>query len=74
LILKRYDDLESLNRAAAGLFARLAEQAVKAGGVSAALSGGRTPRRAYELPAQLINLEAGALYWLVDREAAAELG
>ncbi len=48
-----YPDLESLSRGAAGLFARLAQQAVTVRGrFSVALSGGRTPRRAYEILAR----------------------
>lgn len=45
-----YDDGESLSRAAAALFAREARSAVAARGrFGVALSGGETPRRAYEM-------------------------
>lgn len=48
-----YPDLESLSRAAADLFLRQADESVPARGrFSVALSGGRTPRRTYELLAQ----------------------
>jgi len=53
MILQTYPDLESLSEAAAGLFARLAEAAVKTRGrFSVALSGGGTPRQAYEILAR----------------------
>jgi len=53
MILQIFPDLESLSRAAAGLFARLAADAVNTRGrFSVALSGGRTPRRAYEILAR----------------------
>jgi 6-phosphogluconolactonase len=53
MILQTFPDLESLSRAAAELFARLAADAViTRGRFSVALSGGRTPRRAYEILAQ----------------------
>ncbi len=53
MIIQTYPDLESLSRAAAALFARQAERAVKdRGRFSVALSGGQTPRRTYEILAQ----------------------
>ena len=53
MILQTFPNLESLSQAAAGLFARLAADAVKTRGrFSVALSGGGTPRRAYEILAQ----------------------
>jgi 6-phosphogluconolactonase len=49
-VIKVYPDAESMSRAAAELVARRAAEAVEARGrFCAALSGGRTPRRAYEL-------------------------
>jgi len=53
MILQIYPDLESLSRAAAGIFARVAAEAVRSRGrCSVALSGGSTPRRTYEILAQ----------------------
>jgi 6-phosphogluconolactonase len=53
MILETFPDLESLSQAAAGLFARLAADAVNTRGrFSVALSGGSTPRRTYEILAQ----------------------
>jgi 6-phosphogluconolactonase len=53
VILQTLPDLESLSQAAAGLFARLAADAVaNRGRFSVALSGGGTPRRTYEILAQ----------------------
>lgn len=53
MILQTFPDLESLSQAAAGLFARLAADAVNIRGrFSVALSGGGTPRRTYEILAQ----------------------
>jgi len=53
MIIQTYHDLESLSRAAAELFVRQAELAVKSRGrCSVALSGGGTPKRSYELLAQ----------------------
>ncbi|MEW6660343.1 MAG: 6-phosphogluconolactonase [Thermodesulfobacteriota bacterium] len=53
MIMQTYPDLETLSRAAAQLFARQAEQAVKVRArFSVALSGGQTPRRTYEILAQ----------------------
>ena len=53
MILQTFPDLESLSRAAAQLFARLAAEAVESRGrCSVALSGGSTPRRTYEILAQ----------------------
>ncbi len=52
-MIQTYPDLEALSRGAAELFVQLAQQAVQARGrFSVALSGGNTPRRAYELLAQ----------------------
>jgi len=52
-VIQVYPDLESLSRAAAGLFVQQAQQAVQAHDrFSVALSGGHTPRRTYELLAQ----------------------
>jgi len=52
-VLWIYPDLESLSHAAADLFIRQAKECVQARGrFSVALSGGRTPRRTYELLAQ----------------------
>jgi len=51
--MQTFPDLESLSQAAAGLFARQATAAVNSRGrFSVALSGGSTPRRAYEILAQ----------------------
>jgi 6-phosphogluconolactonase len=48
-----YADLESLSRAAAGIFVQQARQAIQVHGwFSVALSGGHTPQRTYELLAQ----------------------
>jgi 6-phosphogluconolactonase len=48
-----YADLESLSRAAAGIFVQQARQAIQVRGrFSVALSGGHTPQRTYELLAQ----------------------
>jgi 6-phosphogluconolactonase len=53
MIIQTYPDLESLSRAAAELFARQAEDAIKIRGrFAVALSGGQTPRRTYEILAQ----------------------
>jgi 6-phosphogluconolactonase len=53
VLLQTFSDLESLSQAAARLFARQALAAVnKRGRCSVALSGGNTPRRAYEILAQ----------------------
>lgn len=53
MILQTFPDPESLSRAAAGLFARLAASAANARGrFSVALSGGSTPRRTYEILAR----------------------
>jgi 6-phosphogluconolactonase len=57
-----------LNQAA--MVAFLVAGAAKAGMLREVLQGPRDPRR---LPAHLINPEKGELYWLVDREAAAQL-
>ena len=52
-MIQIYPDLESLSRAAAARLVRQAEQAVAARGrFGVALSGGRTPRRTYELLGQ----------------------
>jgi 6-phosphogluconolactonase len=52
-VIQVYPDLESLSRAAAARLVRQAEQAIAARGrFSVALSGGRTPRRTYELLGQ----------------------
>jgi 6-phosphogluconolactonase len=52
-MIQVYPDLESLSRAAAARLVRQAEQAIAARGrFSVALSGGRTPRRPYELLGQ----------------------
>jgi 6-phosphogluconolactonase len=52
-MIQVYPDLESLSRAAAARLVRQAEQAVAARGrFGVALSGGRTPRRTYELLGQ----------------------
>lgn len=52
-MIEIYPDLETLSAAAAQLFAEQAERAVEAQGrFSVALSGGSTPRPAYELLAQ----------------------
>lgn len=52
-MLEVFVDQEELSRAAAGLFASLAEEAVAARGrFSVLLAGGNTPRRTYELLAQ----------------------
>ena len=53
MIIQTYPDQESLSRAAAELFARQAEEAVKLrSAFSVALAGGQTPRRTYEILAQ----------------------
>jgi len=53
MIMQTYPDLETLSRAAARLFARQADQAVKVRArFSVALSGGQTPRRTYEILTQ----------------------
>lgn len=53
MILQTYPDLESLSRAAAGIFGRVAAEAVHSRGrCGVALSGGSTPRRTYEILAQ----------------------
>jgi len=52
-MMELFDDLESLSRAAAALFARTARQAVESRGrFSVLVSGGETPRRTYELLAE----------------------
>ena len=52
-MIRVYADLEALSHAAAGLFAAEARQAVQARGrFVAALAGGSTPRRTYELLGQ----------------------
>ena len=49
-MIRLFDDLEALSRAAAGLFAERAAKAVaERGRFCVALSGGSTPRRTYEL-------------------------
>ena len=53
MIIHTYPDLESLSLAAAALWTRQAEHAVKIRGrFAVALSGGQTPRRTYEILAQ----------------------
>lgn len=53
ILIQIYDDPASLSRAAAELFVRQAEQAIKVRSrFSVALSGGQTPRRTYEILAQ----------------------
>ncbi|UFS69941.1 6-phosphogluconolactonase [Geomonas sp. RF6] len=52
-MLKIYDDHETLSRAAAELFAQEARRVVPAAGsFSVCISGGETPRRAYQLLAE----------------------
>lgn len=52
-MIRLYDDPDAVSRAAADYFMRQARRAVEARGrFSVALSGGRTPRRTYELLAQ----------------------
>ena len=58
-----------INQAAVVAF--LVAGAAKAGALREVIQKPRDPRR---LPAQLINPERGELYWLVDREAAGQLG
>ncbi len=72
-VIQVYPDLDSLSQAAAALFVQLARQAVEARGrFSVALSGGRTPRPAYELLGQSpfadqVNWDRVHVFWGDER-------
>jgi len=54
-MIRMYPDYESLSRAAAELFIQEAQAAIaERGGFTVALSGGNTPRRTYEILADLV--------------------
>jgi len=72
-VVEVFDDLEGLSRAAAGLFSRVAREAIESNGrFTVALAGGGTPRRTYQLLAEPrlreeVRWEAVHVFWGDER-------